>query len=189
MKIYIFIWKSECHFGEVSFSHSKIVIQRKIFQFLFFFLEFYFSLDTFFFLNRALSFFQIITLFQLKAQLFGLDPFYTKYSPTVLIPILKHKSVYFTNAPILITTYRRLGVFPGGIVVKNLPANAGDKWDLGLIPGSRRTPGGGNGNPLLYSCLENPMERGAWWVVIHGVAKSWTWLSDWAHTRSARISG
>ena len=48
--------------------------------------------------------------------------------------------------------------FPGGLVAKNLPANAGD---LGLIPGLERTPGEGNGNPLPYSCLENPMDRGA----------------------------
>ena len=50
--------------------------------------------------------------------------------------------------------------FPGGSVVKNLPANAGDAKDKGLIPGSGRFLGGGNGNPLQYSCLENPMDRG-----------------------------
>ena len=56
-------------------------------------------------------------------------------------------------------------------VVKNLPANAGDTdW----IPGSGRSPGGGNGNPLQYSCLENSMDRGAWWTIVHGVAKSRT---------------
>ena len=49
--------------------------------------------------------------------------------------------------------------FPGGAVVKNLPANAGDARDVGLIPGSRRSPGGGNGNPLQFSHLENPMNR------------------------------
>ena len=49
-------------------------------------------------------------------------------------------------------------------MVKNLPANAGDARDLGLIPGSGRSLGGGNGNPLQYSSLENPMDRGAWWV-------------------------
>ena len=59
---------------------------------------------------------------------------------------------------------------------KNPPANAGDVRDLGLIPGSGRSPGGGNGNPLQYSCLENPMDREAWWVIVHGVAKSWTRL-------------
>ena len=58
--------------------------------------------------------------------------------------------------------------FPGGSVVKSLPANAGY---LGLIPGSGRSPGGGNGNPLQYSCLENPMDRGAWRATVHGVAK------------------
>ena len=64
--------------------------------------------------------------------------------------------------------------FPGGSVVKNLPANAGDAGDMGLILGWGRSPGGGNGNPLQYFCLENPMDRGAWWATVHGVAKSWT---------------
>ena len=57
-------------------------------------------------------------------------------------------------------------------MVKNLPANAGDLRDLGLIPGSGRFPGGGNGNPLQYSCLENSMDRGAWWATVHGVTES-----------------
>ena len=56
-------------------------------------------------------------------------------------------------------------------MIKNLPANV---RDLGSIPGSRRSPGGGNGNPLQYSCLENPMDRGAWWATVHGVAKMGT---------------
>ena len=55
---------------------------------------------------------------------------------------------------------------------KNLAANAGSARDVGLIPGSRRSPGGGNGNPLQYSCLENPMDGGARWATAHGVAKS-----------------
>jgi len=59
-------------------------------------------------------------------------------------------------------------------VVKNSPANAGDVGDTGLIPGLGRSPGGGNGNPLQYSCLENCMDRGAWRAIVHGVAKSWT---------------
>ena len=54
-------------------------------------------------------------------------------------------------------------------------SNAGDR---GLIPGSGRSPGEGNGNPMHYSCLENPMDGGAWEVIVHGVAKSWTRLSD-----------
>ena len=60
-------------------------------------------------------------------------------------------------------------------VVKNPPTNAGD---TGLIPGSGRSPGGGNDNPLQYSCLESSMDRGAWQATIHGVAKSQTQLSD-----------
>ena len=60
-------------------------------------------------------------------------------------------------------------------LVKNLPANAGD---VGSIPGSGRAPGGGNGNPLQYSCLRNPMERGAWQATVQGVAESQTRLSD-----------
>ena len=62
------------------------------------------------------------------------------------------------------------------LVVKNLPANAGDVRDVGLIPGSGRSPGGGHGNPLQYSCLENPMDREAWWATVHRVTKSWTRL-------------
>ena len=64
--------------------------------------------------------------------------------------------------------------FPGATVLKNLPANIGDARDLGLNPGSGRSPGAGNGNSLQYSCLENPMERGAWRATVHGVPKSWT---------------
>ena len=57
--------------------------------------------------------------------------------------------------------------FPGGSVVNNLPTNAGD---MSLIPGSGRSPGGGNGNPLQYSCLGNPADRVAWWATVHEVA-------------------
>ena len=58
--------------------------------------------------------------------------------------------------------------FPGGSMVKNLPANAGD---TGSIPGSGRSPGRGRGNPVQYSCLENPMDSEAWWSTIHGVTR------------------
>ena len=61
--------------------------------------------------------------------------------------------------------------FPAGSAVKDLPANAGD---VGLIPGSGRSPGKGSGDPLQYSCLENPMGRGAWRATVYGIAKSWT---------------
>ena len=67
--------------------------------------------------------------------------------------------------------------FPGGSEVK---ASACSTGDLGSIPGSGRSPGEGNGNPLQCSCPENPMDGGAWWATVHGVAKSWTELSDFA---------
>ena len=57
-------------------------------------------------------------------------------------------------------------------MVKNLPANAGGKRDAGLLPGLGRSPGEGNGNPFQCSCLENPMDRGAWWAIVHGVTKT-----------------
>ena len=65
-------------------------------------------------------------------------------------------------------------------MVKYPPANAGD---AGLVPGLGRSPGEGNGNPLQYSCLENPMERGAWWATVYGVAKSQTRLSKHTTTK------
>ena len=64
--------------------------------------------------------------------------------------------------------------FPGDTVVKNLPVIAGDARDVGLIPGSGRSPGVGNGNPPQYSCLENSMDRGAWLARVHEVTKSQT---------------
>jgi len=60
------------------------------------------------------------------------------------------------------------------LAVKNLPANAGDLRGRGSITGLGRSPGGEHGNPLQYSCLENPMDRGAWWVTVHKIAKSHT---------------
>ena len=69
--------------------------------------------------------------------------------------------------------------FPGGSEDKASAYNAGNP---GSIPGLGRSPGEGNGNPLQYSCLENPMHRGAWWATVHGVAKNWTRLSDFTHT-------
>ena len=69
--------------------------------------------------------------------------------------------------------------FPGEAVVKNLSANAGSIRDKGSITGLGRSPGGGHGNPLQYSCLENPMDRRAWWATVHWVAE----LDMTVHTR------
>ena len=74
--------------------------------------------------------------------------------------------------------------FPGVSAVKNPPANAGD---LSSISRSGKSPGVGNGNPLQYSCLENSMDRGAWRAAVHGVTKSWTWLSNWAFKNGSLI--
>ena len=68
--------------------------------------------------------------------------------------------------------------FPGGTVVKNLLASAQDAGGLGLIPGWGSSPGEENGSKLQYSCLENPMDRGAWWATVHGVTKSRTRLKQ-----------
>ena len=80
------------------------------------------------------------------------------------------------------------------LVIKNQPANAGDVRDASLIPGSGRSPGGGHGNPLQYSCLENPKDRGAWWATtVHGVAKTQTrlkrlsTLSCWSEMNVAQL--
>ena len=72
--------------------------------------------------------------------------------------------------------------FLDGTVSKESACTAGDTGDAGSVPGLGRSPGQGNGNPFQYSCLRNPMDRGAWQAKVHGVAKSWTWLS--MHTRS-----
>ena len=68
--------------------------------------------------------------------------------------------------------------FPSGSAVKESTCNAGAVGDMGSIPELGKSPGGGNGNPLQYSCLENPMDRGAWWATVHRVAKSWTQLKQ-----------
>ena len=77
--------------------------------------------------------------------------------------------------------YYRLQIisgFPGGVVVKNLPDNAEGTGDVGSIPGSGRSLGEGNGNPLQYSCLGNSMDGGAWWARAHGITKSRAQLSN-----------
>ena len=67
--------------------------------------------------------------------------------------------------------------FPGGSLVKNSLAKTGASGDVGSVPGLGRSPGGGNGTSLQYSCLENPMVRGVWWATVTG-SQSWTQLSD-----------
>ena len=78
-----------------------------------------------------------------------------------------------------------LGASQGELAVENLPTSAGGLRDVGSISGLGRSPGGGHGNPLQYSCLENPMDRGARWATVHRVTKSRTRLSNLAHTCTA----
>ena len=80
--------------------------------------------------------------------------------------------MYLVGLPFWVPAHVSCWGFPGGSVVKNPPANAGDAEDAGLIPGSGRSPGVGNGNLLQCSCLENSMDRGAWWLTVHGVSVS-----------------
>ena len=68
--------------------------------------------------------------------------------------------------------------FPGGAMIENLPATVGDARDGGSIPGLGRSPGGGKGNPLQYPCLENPVDRGAWWATVHAVSNSQTQMTN-----------
>ena len=88
--------------------------------------------------------------------------------------VLTESLLFKSRATILLSLLRRMG-FPGGSDGKESACNSGD---AGSIPGSGRSPGEGNGNPLQCSCLENPMDRRDWWATVHGVAKSWTGLSD-----------
>ena len=89
----------------------------------------------------------------------------------------------------ILQSYEETWAFQVALVVKNLPDNAGDTGDMDSIPGSGRSPGGGHGNPLQYFCLENPLNRGAWWATVHRVAKSQTQLkplSVRAHTHTEK---
>ena len=83
--------------------------------------------------------------------------------------LLNNNSANLNSPKILSGCLVSLRALQGGSVVKNSPANAGDS---GSISGSGISPGGGNGNPVHYSCLENPMDRGAWWATVHGVIES-----------------
>ena len=78
--------------------------------------------------------------------------------------------------------------FPGGSALKSSPADAGEAGDASSVPGWRRPPGEGSGNPLQYSCLENSMDRRACWDIVYGVTKESTRLRKWAHTQSKWIN-
>ena len=95
---------------------------------------------------------------------------------STMTPFLHSSSLWAVFQPVTILNHWD---FPGGSDGKESACNAGD---LGSISGSGRSPGRGNGNTLRYSCLENPMDGGAWWATVHGVAKSQTWLNNFTLT-------
>ena len=86
----------------------------------------------------------------------------------------------WVNFKVLTICTNFMGASQVTLEVKNPPANAGDTRDSGSILGSGRSPGGGSGNPLQYSCLENSMDRWAWQAIVHGATKHQIWQSDWA---------
>ena len=97
--------------------------------------------------------------------------------------------LFFYNELILCVSPSAFQGFPDGATGKESTCNSGDTGDMDSIPGSRRSPGVGNGNPLKYSCLGNPMDRGTWWATVHGDVKSQTQLSNWAHTHTHTPKG
>ena len=108
---------------------------------------------------------------------------------------LNHQSLELIQPPASLFSLevRRIGLkaqpsdhqgLPGGRVLKNLPANAGASGNAGLIPGLGRSHWVGNGDLAQYSCLKNAMDRGGWWIRVHGVTKSQTRLSTWAHSQT-----
>ena len=83
-------------------------------------------------------------------------------------------SIFSVHVSLFVLSYSVHGASQLALVVKNLPTNAGDIGDTDSVLGSGRSPGEGHGNPLQYSCLENPMDRGAWRATVHGVTKNQT---------------
>ena len=109
--------------------------------------------------TKSYSFLFFLTIFKIEVELI--------YNVMLVSGVSQSDSVIH----IYVCIYIHVNRFPGGSVVKNLLAKAGGAGDTGSIPGSGRFPGGGHGNPLQYSCLENPTDRGAQRAGVHGVAE------------------
>ena len=120
------------------------------------------------------------TLWWLYSACFAMDSFYYAW--------LHHQANANTFSSLSINTLiNEHWASQVALVVKNPPANSRDARDMGSIPGLGRCPGGGNGNPLLYACLENSMDRGAWWATVHGAPKTQTRLSAHTHTQHLNL--
>ena len=122
------------------------------------------------------SYWFIIFLYILKILTFWMSWILQAFIPSLSL-LLKLLSWYLLKKILHKKFYLQVA-----LVIKNPPASAGDAREASSIPGAGRSPGEGNGNPRQYSCLENPMDREAWWATVHGVAKSRTWLSDFTFT-------
>ena len=90
----------------------------------------------------------------------------------MLSRVYYHNQLCQTSAQYLASHLANLGLSQVTLIVRNLPANAGDIRDVGSVPGLGRSPREEHGNPLQFTCLENPMDRGAWWTAVHRVAES-----------------
>ena len=131
------------------------------------------------------------TLHVLSLQIYEVGGVIIPFYRWVEVPVLKARlpdcgvcTHWNTLNTLSAVPFAFLGTSQAVLMVKNLPASAGDARNSGSIPRLGRSPGAGNGNPLQYSCLKNPMDRGAWRAAVHGASKSWTQLSDWVHTHT-----
>ena len=119
---------------------------------------------------------QQIKPFMWCAQLVNLLAIWIDYKAACVC--VHHESLRISNEQRINYVYYYIWASQVVLVVKNPPANAGDIIDAGSIPGLEISPGGGHGNPLQFSCLENSTDRGAWWAMVHRVTKSWTRLKQ-----------
>ena len=139
---------------------------------MYFFPSFFFFFEILFIRLKFLS-----TPSQIRIQCFSLFFFFlnTTRQALLLIGILeKLFQTYMHIYHFILITVLLVGLLQGALVVKNSPASGGDSRDVGSINGLGRFLGEGNGNPLQYSCLGNPMDRGAWETTVHGIAKNLT---------------
>ena len=119
-------------------------------------------------------------LIELSAQWINSPPLWTSAGSWKPGPTISLSLTFQSWSQRVLNSSIKLQGFSGS-VVNNLPGNAGDTRDAGSIPRTGRSPGGGNGNPLQYSCLENSTDKATWQATVHGVAKTWAWLSNRAH--------
>ena len=125
--------------------------------------------------HSSSTIFHYSSISTLCSSIIKILPVFFKHA-VISLSHLDHCKYSSLNLEYLPWTHIFIRSFPGGSNGKEFACNSGD---LDLIPGLGRFPGEGNGYPLQYSCLENPMNKGTWWAIVHVVTKIHTWLSDW----------